>query len=28
LKSGYDVALLLTFSHVRPPEEQPTKTPG
>lgn len=28
LKSGYDVALLLTFSHVRPPEEQPAKTSG
>jgi MFS family permease len=23
LKSGYDIALLLMFSHVRPPEEQP-----
>jgi MFS family permease len=23
LKSGYDVALLLMFSHVRPPEERP-----
>ena len=28
LKSGYDVALLLMFSHVRPPEEQPTKPQG
>src|SRR5205085_9854599 len=25
LKSGYDVALLLMFSHIRPPEEQPAK---
>jgi MFS family permease len=25
LKSAYDVALLLMFSHVRPPEEQPDK---
>jgi MFS family permease len=26
LKSGYDVALLLMFRHVRPPEEE-TRTP-
>ena len=28
MKCGYDMALLLMFSHVRPPEEQPAKTPG
>jgi MFS family permease len=28
LKSGYDVALLLMFSHVRPPEERPAKKPA
>jgi MFS family permease len=28
MKCGYDVALLLMFSHVRPPEEQPAKKPG
>ncbi|MGE5151696.1 MAG: MFS transporter [Rhodospirillaceae bacterium] len=28
MKSGYDVALLLMFSHVVPPEEQLAKTPG
>jgi MFS family permease len=28
MKCGYDVALLLMFSHVVPPEEQLAKTPG
>jgi MFS family permease len=28
LKSGYDVALLLMFRHVRPPEEEPAKPQG
>jgi MFS family permease len=27
LKSGYDIALLSMFSHVRPPEERGPKTP-
>ena len=29
MKCGYDMALLLMFSHVRPPEEQPaSQTPA
>jgi len=27
MKCGYDMALLLMFSHIRPPEEQPDKRP-
>jgi hypothetical protein len=28
LKSGYDLALLAMFSHVRPPEERAVEIPA